>query len=378
MGNAQSARTVTRSDREHLQRALKLAEGGRGCVSPNPLVGAVLVKGGEVIGEGFHAEAGDLHAERAALEDCRRRGADPRDATLYVTLEPCAHSGRQPPCTEAILDSGIGRVVYASEDPTEKASGRGPGILRDEGLEVELAGGTEAVAARRLNQAFRKHARTGQPLVVFKIAMSLDGRVGSPKGERWISGELSLELVHRWRGELDAIAVGIGTVMADDPLLTARAEGAARQPHRIVFDSKARLPLDSHLARTAGDAPVLLISGAEAAPDRLQALRDAGIETVIASGTAPTDRVRSALDELGRRQVQSVLLEGGPRLAGAFFEAKEIDEARVFIAPRLLGGAHAPAPLQGAEGPEAPVLPLSTEWKRVGEDLLARARLREW
>ena len=175
--------------RDVSEASLELAEGGRGEVSPNPLVGAVLVRDGEVIGEGFHAELGGLHAERAALEDCRRRGEDPAGATMYVTLEPCAHQGRQPPCVEAILEAGIARVVIASDDPSEKASGRGPGILRDGGVEVDFAAGAEAGAARLLNQPFRKHARTGLPLVTLKLAMSLDGRTATAPGDTpWISG----------------------------------------------------------------------------------------------------------------------------------------------------------------------------------------------
>src|SRR5215207_3316846 len=244
------AETRTEADSAHLRRALQLAEAGLGAVSPNPLVGAVLLREGEVIGEGYHARLGELHAERAAIEDARARGAEPADATLYVTLEPCAHAGRQPPCTEAILEAGISRVVYGSEDPTEKASGRGPGILRDGGVEVELFAGPEAAAARLLNQGFRKRARTGRPLVTYKAAMTLDGRVAGPGGDsRWISSAESRELVHRWRTACDAVAVGIGTVLADDPLLTARrpetaGEDAPGQPTRIVFDSEARLPLD--------------------------------------------------------------------------------------------------------------------------------------
>ncbi len=224
---------LTTMDQAHLRRALELAEGGRGQVSPNPLVGAVVVRDGEVIGEGFHAELGGLHAERAALVDCRERGEDPAGATMYVTLEPCAHQGRQPPCVEAILEAGIGRVVIASEDPSEKAAGRGPGILRDGGIEVAFAGGAEATAARRLNQPFRKHARTGLPLVILKMAMSLDGQTAAAPGDSpWISGPESRDLVHHWRAEHDVIAVGIGTALADDPLLTARIEGA-RQPKRV-------------------------------------------------------------------------------------------------------------------------------------------------
>ena len=323
---------LTATDRAHLQRALELAEGGRGRVSPNPLVGAVIVRDGDVIGEGFHAELGGLHAERAALEDCRKRGEDPRGATMYVTLEPCAHQGRQPPCTEAILEAGIGRVVIGSEDPTEKASGRGPGILRDGGVEVETAAGEEATAARLLNQPFRKHARTGLPLVTLKLATSLDGRTTPPPGgSPWISSERSLALVHEWRAESDAIAVGIGTVLADDPLLTARTSDAARQPIRVVFDSQARLPLDSQLVRTLDESSGLVVASPDADPSHQIALREAGVDILIADG------IDAALADLGRRGITSLFLEGGQTLASAFVDADQVDEARVFVAPVLLG-----------------------------------------
>lgn len=346
---------LTGTDKAHLKRALELAESGRGRVSPNPLVGAVIVRDGTVVGEGFHAELGGLHAERAALEDCRSRGEDPGGATMYVTLEPCAHQGRQPPCTEAILEAGIARVVIASEDPSEKAAGRGPGILRDGGVEVEFATGEEATAARLLNQPFRKHARTGLPLVVLKLAISLDGRTTTPEGDSpWISGERSRELVHRWRAESDAITVGIGTVLADDPLLTARAEGA-RQPIRVVFDRQARLPLASRLLGTPDQSPVIVVASQEADPARTAALRDAGAEILVA------DSIDAALSELGRREVTSLFLEGGQTLAAAFLAAEAIDEVRTFVAPVLLGSE------KRVETLDAGV-----------EDTLITARLREW
>jgi diaminohydroxyphosphoribosylaminopyrimidine deaminase / 5-amino-6-(5-phosphoribosylamino)uracil reductase len=300
---------------------------------------------------------------------------------MYVTLEPCAHHGRQPPCTEAILEAGISRVVYASEDPTEKASGRGPGMLRDGGVDVELAGGPEASEARLLNQPFRKRARTGRPLVSYKAAMSLDGRVASPTGDsRWISSVESRELVHRWRTECDAVAVGIGTALADDPLLTARIEGASGQPTRVVFDSQARLPLDSALVSSIDEAPLIVICAPEAASARRDGLERAGAEVIVAPGRTPGARLDSALDELGRREIQDLFVEGGPTLAGALFDADEIDEVRLFVAPVLVGAAQARAVLEGegvariAEG----VRPLSTSFDQVGEDLLVRARLREW
>ncbi len=371
----------TEQEESYLRRALELAERGRGHVSPNPMVGAVIVRDGELIGEGFHAELGDLHAERAAIEDCRGRGSDPAGSTIYVTLEPCAHTGRQPPCTEAILEAGISRVVYASEDPTDKASGRGPGMLRDGGVEVELATGSEASAARLLNQPFRKRARTGRPLVTYKAAMSLDGRVASPTGDsRWISSVESRELVHRWRAECDAVAVGIGTALADDPLLTARLEGSSRQPTRVVFDSGARLPLTSALVTSIDEAPLIVVCAPEAASAGRDGLEKAGAEVIVATGRNDRERLVAALDELGRRGIQDLLVEGGPTFAGALFDAGEIDEIRLFIAPLFVGAAEARAVLEGdgamriADG----VRPLATDFERVGEDILVRARLREW
>jgi diaminohydroxyphosphoribosylaminopyrimidine deaminase / 5-amino-6-(5-phosphoribosylamino)uracil reductase len=326
----------------------------------------VVARGSEIIGEGFHAELGGLHAERAALEDCRRRGEDSAGGTMYVTLEPCAHQGRQPPCVEAILEAGIGRVVIASEDPSEKAAGRGPGILRDGGVEVTFASGAEATAARRLNQPFRKHARTGLPLVILKMAMSLDGQTSTaPDDSPWISGPESRELVHKWRAESDAIAVGIGTALADDPLLTARIDGA-RQPQRVVFDSQARLPLDSQLLQTLDQAPVLVVTAPDAPVDRSTALRDAGAETIVAAD------VESAIADLGRRNITSLFLEGGGTLATAFASAGQIDESRTFIAPMLIGG-----PKDGG-GPATRLVALESSAGSVGEDTLITARYKEW
>ncbi|MFL5900537.1 MAG: bifunctional diaminohydroxyphosphoribosylaminopyrimidine deaminase/5-amino-6-(5-phosphoribosylamino)uracil reductase RibD [Solirubrobacterales bacterium] len=401
---------LTGTDRSHLSRALELAEGGRGRVSPNPLVGAVVVRAGEVIGEGFHAELGGLHAERAALEDCRKREEDPAGATMYVTLEPCAHQGRQPPCAEAILEAGISRVVIASDDPSEKAAGRGPGILRDGGVEVELAAGEQATAARLLNQPFRKHARTGLPLVTLKLAMSLDGRTSTTPGDSpWISGERSRALVHQWRAESDAIAAGIGTVLADDPLLTARPPARSGAPYapmgskkrtgsevrqgvRVVFDRQARLPLDSQLMLTLDQSPVLVVVSPEADASRATSLRGAGAEVLVADG------IEAALADLGRRNITSLFLEGGPTLAAAFQAIDQLDQARTFIAPILLGGrgqdasraggAGAGGPRTDAQrppaGPPAPATgparlePLSHTVQAIGDDTLITARFKEW
>jgi diaminohydroxyphosphoribosylaminopyrimidine deaminase / 5-amino-6-(5-phosphoribosylamino)uracil reductase len=376
------ASVVSQEDRTHLSRALDLAERGRGAVSPNPIVGCVIARNGEHIGEGWHAELGNLHAERAALADCERRGEDPGGATVYVTLEPCAHQGRQPPCAEALVDAGVARVVYLADDPSEKTSGRGPEILRSAGIKTELLSGPEADRARLQNQPFRKHARTGRPLVTLKSALTLDGRTATALGDsRWISGPESRALVHRWRAEADAVAIGVGTALTDDALLTARDldPPASRQPARIVFDSSARLALDSALIGTAGDAPVIVVASPEAPRERVGALLAAGADVLSVEGS-PIERVRETLAELGRRGMTSLLVEGGAGLAGSFVDAGEIDELRLFIAPLLLGGAGS-RPLAGGQD-KARIADaeraLSVSHQTVGEDLLISARMAEW
>jgi diaminohydroxyphosphoribosylaminopyrimidine deaminase / 5-amino-6-(5-phosphoribosylamino)uracil reductase len=368
----------TDTDREHLARAIELAERGRGHTSPNPIVGAVVVREGEVVGEGWHEEYGGPHAEVNAL---RAAGANAAGATIYVSLEPCCHVGKTPPCTEAILDAGIARVVVASDDPTEKASGRGLGILRDEGVEVTVAGGELAASARLLNQAFRKHARTGRPWVLFKSAMTLDGKVATVTGDsKWISGADSRARAHRFRAAVDAVVVGIGTALADDPQLTARLEGVHRQPRRVVFDSVGRLPLDSQLVTMASDLPLTVVVSRAAPRSATDALEMAGAEVIVATGGNEQARVRSALEQLGAAGVTSILLEGGPHLAGAFFDAGEIDEVSLFLAPVLLGGRTARDPLEG-EGVERiddALRALTLDCERIGGDLLISARLREW
>jgi diaminohydroxyphosphoribosylaminopyrimidine deaminase/5-amino-6-(5-phosphoribosylamino)uracil reductase len=371
----------TETDHAHLSRAIELADRGVGRVSPNPAVGAVIVVDDRVIGEGWHQEYGGPHAEVDAIAACG--DADLHGATLYVSLEPCCHTGKQPPCTEAILEAGIARVVVASEDPTEKASGRGLGILRDEGVQVDLAGGELSARARLQNQPFRKHARSGRPWVLFKSAMSLDGKVATKTGDsKWISTEQSRVTAHHWRAMCDAVAVGIGTALADDPQLTARFDGVHRQPLRVVFDSTGRLPLDSRLVADAPELPLVVVVSRAAPRSHTDALEMAGAEVIVATGEHEPARVRSALDQLGSRDpaVTSVLLEGGPHLAGAFLDAGEIDELRLFIAPLLLGGRSARDPLEG-EGVEAisdALRALTLECSSVAGDVLLSARLREW
>jgi diaminohydroxyphosphoribosylaminopyrimidine deaminase / 5-amino-6-(5-phosphoribosylamino)uracil reductase len=369
---------ATDRDTNHLLRAIELAGRARGQTSPNPMVGAVIVKDGQVVGEGITQPPGEGHAEVMAIEAA---GGNTAGATMYVSLEPCCHHGRTPPCTDAIVAAGIARVVIASDDPTPNAAGRGPGILRDEGVKVDMVDGHIAEAARMLNQPFRKHARTGRPLVIFKSAMTLDGKVATRTGDsQWISGEASRARAHRWRADSDAVAVGIGTALMDDPRLTARVEGVARQPRPVVFDSEARLPLDSQLVKGVSEMPLIVVTSRAASRTSVQALESAGVDVIVATGENEAARVEHALDELGARDIQSLLLEGGPHLAGAFLEAGEIDEARMFLAPVLIGGAKAKTAVEGigvgdiAAGSRA----LAIETERIEDDVLIVARLKEW
>ena len=369
----------TDTDHRFLARAIELAENGRGRVSPNPLVGAVIGRDHEVLGEGYHTAFGAPHAEIEAISAAG--DADLHGATLYVSLEPCCHQGKTPPCTNAIRTAGIARVVVGCEDPSEHASGRGLGILRDEGIEVVLAEGELAARARLLIQPFRKHARTGRPWVLFKSAMTLDGKVATRAGDsKWISGDESRHLAHHWRAECDAVAVGIGTALADDPLLTARVEGVHRQPRRVVFDSLARLPVSARLVRDAREIPLTVVVSRAARRTATDALETHGVDVIVATGENEPARVCSALDQLGASGIGSILLEGGPHLAGAFLDAGQIDEIRLFLAPMVLGGRTARDPLegQGVEAIAQAVRALTLDCARVGEDLLVSARVKEW
>jgi diaminohydroxyphosphoribosylaminopyrimidine deaminase/5-amino-6-(5-phosphoribosylamino)uracil reductase len=373
---------VTSEDRAWLRSALDLAATvDHPAVSPNPRVGAVLVRDGREIGAGVHERLGDLHAEAAALADSRARGEHPRGATLYVTLEPCAHEGRQPPCAPALRDAGISRVVIASDDPSPHASGSGPSLLADGGVAIAWADGEEAEDARTLNQPFRKHAQTGRPYVTLKSAVSLDGRTATRTGDsQWISGPESRFMGHVMRHQADAIAVGIGTALADDPLLTARAFEAHRQPARVVFDSAARLPLGSRLVGTAAEARLIVITEEGAPAVRVAALEGAGAEVIACHGDA-IDRVRGGLEELGKRAIAALLLEGGPTLAGSFNDAGEIDALALYVAPVLIGGVDA-RPLIGGLGAAAIAdarRTLRVECQpELGGDLSVSAVLREW
>lgn len=357
----------------HMQRALELAAQGEGAVEPNPMVGCVIARGAEILGEGWHRRFGGPHAEVEALEIARERA---RGATLYVTLEPCCHQGKTPPCTRAVLAAGIARVVAATTDPFLQVAGGGLAELRAAGVEVQS--GVLESEARKLNAPYLKLLSTGRPWVIAKWAMTLDGKIATRSGDsRWISCKASRQVTHQLRGRVDAIVVGRGTAAADDPLLTARPPGP-RTAVRVVLDTRASLSLKSQLVRTARELPVLVAASSEASEVNCTKLREAGCEVLTCGGATPQARLESLLDELGKRRMTNVLVEGGSRLLGSFFDALLIDEVHVFIAPKLAGGEAAPGPIAG-QGVEAIAAAMALEdvvVKQIGGDVYLHGRTR--
>lgn len=321
-----------------MQRAVELARGGCGLVEPNPAVGAVVVDDElQCLGEGFHERFGGAHAEVNALQAA---GEAARGQTLYVTLEPCSHTGKTPPCTQAIIDAGLARVVVATVDPAPHADGAGIQQLRAAGIDVEV--GLCEYEAQQLIAPFTKLITTGRPFVHAKWAMSLDGRIATRSGDsQWISGEESRAIVHQLRGRMDAVLVGIGTALADDPLLTTRPSGQ-RTATRVIVDSRVRLPLDSQLVSTAGDAPLLIIAGPNAPPTKVAELQQAGAEVlVLAEESEGRPSLSTVMNELGSRDMTNVLVEGGAAVLGSLFDHRLADMVHVFLGPRIIGGLDA-------------------------------------
>jgi diaminohydroxyphosphoribosylaminopyrimidine deaminase/5-amino-6-(5-phosphoribosylamino)uracil reductase len=324
-----------------MREALGLARRGAGATSPNPMVGCVVVAEDVVVGRGYHPRYGDAHAEVYALRDA---GGRARGATLYVTLEPCAHWGRTAPCTEAIIGAGIRRVVAAMIDPDPQVRGRGLHRLAEAGVATRVGVGERE--ALDLNEAFVKHRSVGLPWITAKWAMTLDGRIATKSGEsRWISGERSRAAVHELRGESDAILVGIGTVLRDDPELTARGPARGRSPRRVILDSSLRVPSGARVLAQDG-TPVLVATTERADPMARRALEARGVEVLVAGGPDGRVDLPALLRHLARRDVLSVLVEGGSAALGAFADAGLIDKIIAFVGPVVVGGA-APAPVGG-------------------------------
>ncbi|VTR99173.1 bifunctional diaminohydroxyphosphoribosylaminopyrimidine deaminase/5-amino-6-(5-phosphoribosylamino)uracil reductase RibD [Tuwongella immobilis] len=363
--------TALNSHESWMRRALELAARGEGAVEPNPMVGAVVVRDGVCVGEGYHQRYGGPHAEVHAL---RAAGEFARGATLYVTLEPCCHFGKTPPCTDAVLQSGIAEVIVAMPDPFPAVAGGGLDILRREGLRVVT--GVCRPEAERLNSPYLKRLRTGHPYVIAKWAMTLDGKLAAHTGHsQWISGPESRAMVHHLRGRVDGILVGLGTLLADDPHLVARPASADESPlriaTRIVLTRSGNLPPTAKLLSTIDDAPILILTAVT--PDEQPALRvwqtaGAGIVTL------PQLTIANALTELGNRRMTNLLVEGGSEILGAFFDAQAIDEVMVFIAPKLVGGRSAPTPIAGTGQPRIPELASlqAVRIDRLGDDCCVR------
>jgi diaminohydroxyphosphoribosylaminopyrimidine deaminase/5-amino-6-(5-phosphoribosylamino)uracil reductase len=327
-----------------MKMALAEAEKGRGAVEPNPIVGAVVVREGRAVGRGHHTYFGGPHAEVVALDQA---AAAARGATLYVTLEPCCHHGKTPPCTDAILASGVARVVAAMRDPFPRVNGGGLATLCAAGIHVEIGPEPATALAAELNAPYLKRLATNLPYVIAKWAMTLDGKTATRRRDsQWISCDESRAQVHQTRARMDAIAIGIGTALADDPRLTARPAGP-RTALRVVLDSLASLPTDSRLVQSARDVPVLVAVTEKAPLDRLRNLEQHGCETLVLPGDSRVP-IESLLSVLGERSMTNVLVEGGGRVLGAFLDAGQVDEIDVFVAPILEGGDHASTAVRGA------------------------------
>lgn len=331
------------ADERYMWQALDLAAKGLGATSPNPMVGAVLVKGGEIIGTGYHQRAGCPHAEILALDEA---GEGARGATLYVTLEPCSHTGRTPPCVDRIIQAGVRKVVAAMQDPNPLVHGRGLGRLSDAGIKVKT--GVLKEKAARLNEVFVHYITTKRPFVTMKAAMTLDGKIATRTGaSRWISGERSREYGHGLRHQNDAIMAGVGTILADNPRLTTRLSEESKDAIRIVVDSRARTPLDANIILNQPEK-TWLVTTSLAPPERLAALQERGVKviqlTAAVDGRVP---LTDLMNELGRRELSSVLVEGGSALNHSLLAAGLVHKVYFFIAPMIFGGTDAPSPVGG-------------------------------
>lgn len=336
------------AEEQFMKRAIELAKQGVGWTAPNPLVGAVVVKNGRVIGEGYHRKYGELHAERNALAACTE---DPAGATLYVTLEPCCHYGKTPPCTEIIIEKKIAKVVIGSRDPNPKVAGKGARILREHGINVVEDYMREACDA--LNPVFFHYITTKTPYVVLKFAMTLDGKIATRTGaSKWITGEAARNHVHQLRGRYAGILAGIGTVLADDPMLNCRIDGA-HQPLRIILDSHLRIPMGSRLVRSANEYPLLIVCNEstrdrEEGTNRIQKLEEAGAKVWTLPEKNGHPDLNVLMQRLGEEKIDSVLIEGGGTVNEAVLKAHIVHHVYAYIAPKIFGGEDAKTPVEGS------------------------------
>lgn len=331
------------NDQYYMKLALDLASSAKGKTNPNPIVGAVIVKDGVIAGTGIHRKAGEPHAEVHAF---KMAGEYAKGGTLYVTLEPCSHYGKTPPCANLVKESGIKRVVVAMEDPNPEVAGRGIALLKEAGIEVEV--GILEKEARRLNERFIHNMTTGRPFVLSKFAMTLDGKLATHTGHsKWITGEESRHSVHLLRNEVDAILVGIGTVLADNPSLTTRLpEGGGKNPVRIILDSELRVPLDSHVLQVE-EARTVIVTHENASLEKIASLSERGVEFIMVPKTEAGLDLEILMAELYKKGITDVLLEGGSEVNASFLRAGLIDKYLIYVAPKLLGGRNSLTPFSG-------------------------------
>jgi len=334
-----------KTDIEYMQLALDLAASAKGKTNPNPLVGAVIVKDGVIVGTGLHRKAGEPHAEVHAF---RMAGEHAEGATLYVTLEPCSHFGKTPPCANLVKESKVRRVVVAMEDPNPAVAGRGIRLLQEAGIEVEV--GVLEQQARKLNERFIHNMLTSKPFVISKYAMTLDGKLATHTGHsQWITGEEARYTVHALRNEVDAILVGIGTVLADNPSLTTRLpEGGGKSPIRVVLDSELRVPLDSNVVKTA-DAKTIIVTSGEASKEKIDALEQLDVKVLTVEKTEEGIDLQVVLKKLYQLGITDVLVEGGAEVNASFIRAGLVDKFLVYVAPKLLGGRNSLTPVSGLD-----------------------------
>lgn len=358
-------------DKDYMQKALELAEKGCGWVNPNPMVGAVIVKNGTIIGTGYHHQYGKLHAERDALQNCTD---SPNDATLYVTLEPCCHFGKTPPCTEAIISSGIQRVVIGSFDPNPLVAGKGIEILRRHGIEV--ADGVLTEACNKFNEVFFHFIQNKTPYVVMKYAMTMDGKIATHSGKsKWITGEIARERVHKDRHRYSGIMVGVGTIITDNPLLTCRLSGL-KSPVRIICDTELKTPLQTNVVQTAKQHKTII---ATCCTDsiKIQTYKEAGCKVLLMPQKDGYVDLKELMIALGKEGIDSILLEGGQTLNWSALKSGIVNKIQAYLAPKLFGGINAKAPI-GGTGIEAPngayqlLPPLVT---KLGEDILLESEV---
>jgi diaminohydroxyphosphoribosylaminopyrimidine deaminase/5-amino-6-(5-phosphoribosylamino)uracil reductase len=360
-------------DEQWMKRALRLAKAGRGRTSPNPVVGAVLVKRGKVVGEGYHARIGEAHAEMIAL---RQAGEKAREAILYLNLEPCTHYGRTPPCVPQVIKAGLKRAVIGMEDPNPLVNGKGIEALRKSGLDVKV--GVLEKECRKINEAFCKYILKKEPFVVLKVAATLDGKIATRNGDsKWISGEASRRLVHKLRDQFDGVLVGIGTVLRDDPLLTTRLKGG-REPYRIILDSRLKIPEEAKVFEHSPSEVILATTGS-APRDKIERLEKRGARVLIVDSREGRVNLRSCLSKLGEIGVMSLLVEGGSQVNGSFLDQGLIDKFLLFLSPKLMGDPQAVGIFggRGVSNLKETVAVKEIKTRRIGEDIFVEGYF-EW